>query len=402
MPASPSPLDAPFPDHLHGRIRRLDGQTGPIEPARSPGDGGFILYWMRTAARAHENPALDAALHLGRRHHLPVFVYHALSERYPWASDRHHTFILEGARDVQAELRQRGIGTAFHLERPGHRGPHLLTLAQQASVVVTEESFMGFLRRWTRTLANRAAPVPVVAVEAALPFPLHRLDRAAAHRAFRFRKAHAPLWNRWLTEPWPQAPHPAHPDPAEGDAAAPEASSGTPSPEPFVPKLPFEPIDLSRISIPQWVARCDIDHGVGPVPHTRGGSMAGYARWEAFLEEGLAGYARHRNDPLRQGVSRMSAYLHYGHVSPFRLMRDAHGAGRAAGHTAARRKGADKYLDELLVWRGLAHAHTWLVADPDDLSALPEWAVDTLSDHASDPRPALLTWEQMARARTGD
>ena len=49
--------------------------------------GGFVLYWLRTAQRAHDNPALDAALLAADALDLPVFVYHALSERYPYASD---------------------------------------------------------------------------------------------------------------------------------------------------------------------------------------------------------------------------------------------------------------------------------------------------------------------------
>ena len=83
-----------LPEHLAERTR-------PANDRPWPGDGAFILYWMRTAVRGHENPALDAALHLGADVGLPVFVYHALSETYPFASDRHHTFILEGARVVE-------------------------------------------------------------------------------------------------------------------------------------------------------------------------------------------------------------------------------------------------------------------------------------------------------------
>ena len=121
-----------FPEHLAERIRTA-GNTG-----RRP-TGSFVLYWMRTAVRAVENPALDVALLAGARLGLPVFVYHALSDRYPFASDRHHRFILEGARDVQQRLAGRGVSYAFHLVRPGHRGPHLRTLVEQAALVITEE-----------------------------------------------------------------------------------------------------------------------------------------------------------------------------------------------------------------------------------------------------------------------
>ena len=84
--------------------------------------------------------------------------------------------------------------------------------------------------------------------------------------------------------------------------------------------------------------------------HTRGGSRAGYQRWRDFKKSGLKGYARRRNNPLADGASRMSAYLHYGMVSPFRLAREAYADGSA---------GAEKYLDELMIWRELAYAYCY-------------------------------------------
>ncbi|MEM8950843.1 MAG: deoxyribodipyrimidine photo-lyase, partial [Pseudomonadota bacterium] len=106
-----------LPEHLAERCRSLNH-------AEAVRGAEFILYWMRTACRARENPALDAALIASRAFDKPVLVYHALAETYPYASDRHHSFILEGAKDVQAAMAARGIGYAFHLERPGHRGHH--------------------------------------------------------------------------------------------------------------------------------------------------------------------------------------------------------------------------------------------------------------------------------------
>jgi hypothetical protein len=141
------------------------------------------------------------------------------------------------------------------------------------------------------------------------------------------------------------------------------------------------------------VAECAIDHGVAPVPTTRGGSRAGYARWTAFIHRGgLSQYADRRNDALFDGVSRMSAYLHYGMVSPFRLAREAH---------ARRGDGPAKYLDELLIWREVAYAFCYWHPSPTTVDAIPPWARDTLAEHEGDPR-TIQSWESLARARTGD
>jgi photolyase PhrII len=334
--------------------------------------GDFVLYWMRTAVRGHENPALDVALGEARRLGRPLFVYHALSERYPYASDRHHRFILEGARDVSAELASRGIGYGFHLERPGHRGPHLVTLARRAARVVTEDLPVAPLERWTRALAEGARK-EVWAVDTACLVPMRSVRSSETTRAFRFRSATQVARQAALRHEWTEAPDPDAP--------------------PFVPSdLPFEPIDLSRADLAELIAGCAIDHGVGPVPHTPGGSKAGYARWRDFVDQSLKGYARRRNNPLQPGVSRMSAYLHYGHVSPFRIAREAAAVGG---------KGAEKYLDELLVWRELAHAFCAHHPEHDTAEALPPWARESLSAHEGDAR-AVLSWERLARGRTGD
>ena len=113
--------------------------------------------------------------------------------------------------------------------------------------------------------------------------------------------------------------------------------------------MPFAPLDLRFADIPALCANCNIDHTLPPAAHTRGGSSAGYARWETFKRDGLASYHRLRNDAAEswpRGVSRLSAYLHHGHVSAFRIAREAH---------AADGEGAEKFLDELLIWRELAH-----------------------------------------------
>lgn len=333
--------------------------------------GDFVLYWMRTALRAEENPALDVARSLANHLGVGVLVYHALSERYPYASDRHHTFILEGARDVQAELADREVPYAFHLERRGHRGPHLLTLGNRAAAVVTEEMPVEPLRRWTELLA-RQLPCAVYSVDTACVVPMQMVGKPFT-RAYAYRNATRQQYEQRVSRPYPEL--------------STEPRGGLPD------NLPFTPVDLQQADLAALVRQCDIDHAVGPAPHTPGGSQSAIARWNAFRDERLDQYAAKRNDLLAGGVSRMSPYLHYGMISPLRLAREAAVVGG---------KGADKYLDELLIWRELAHAFCFYRRDIDRVAALPDWARETLAEHRSDPRPALYSWERLARGRTGD
>lgn len=349
-----------LPAHLAERLE-------PNAPAPRA-DGDYVVYWMRIAARATENPALDVALAAAAALKKPVFVYHALSERYRYASDRLHTFILEGARDAHRELAARGIGAVFHLERRGHDRPVLRELAARAALVVTDFMPVQPLLRWDAEVARAA---PLWRVDASCLAPVWALS-TAHERAYTFGHAAAPLWERALSQPWRDV-EPAGPA--------------------WLPALPFAPLDLAAADVPALVAACDLDHGIGPVHHTPGGSVAGLARWARFLETRLDDYAKDRNDPVRDGTSRLSAYLHFGHVSPFRLAREA---------AARRTDGAEKWLDELLTWRELAWHYCLHHPNHESVEALPAWARQTLAAHERDPRPALPSWEQLARAQTGD
>jgi predicted NAD/FAD-dependent oxidoreductase len=165
--------------HLEGRARSL-GAT--IHPA-----GAYVLVWLRQSLRAVDNPALDFGLQLADRLGVPVFVYHALGRRTPWATARTHWFLLEAHRDLQAGLLARGIGAAFHLERPGDP-PVLKPLLASACAVVADEVPVPPLDGWLRRLAT--GPVPVYGVDCHNVVPM-RWDGPVYERATAFRDRHS-------------------------------------------------------------------------------------------------------------------------------------------------------------------------------------------------------------------
>ena len=355
-----------LPEHIRERVRIPADQT-------PPDDGEFVLYWMRTAVRGHENPALDCALLMAERLEVPCFVYHGVSERHPYASDRIHQFILEGARDVREQLSTRNIGYACHVERPGHRGDVLRKLAGRAALVVTEDMPVEPLLSWTETLEDDSEP-PTWSVDTDCIVPM-RLVGQSYSRAYKFRNATEDLRAERIGRQWTEQ-------------ADPERA--------HIPgKLPFEPVDLANIDLAELIAECRIDHAIGPVPETPGGSAHGYSRWEHFRDEHLDHYDKRRNNPTANGVSRLSPYLHFGQVSPFRIAREANDGGGS---------GADKFIDELVTWRELSHTFCFYNRDRDleSVDILPDWAQETLAEHEEDPRPAQYDWETLSRGQTDD
>ena len=355
-----------LPDHLVERTRTLNRQP-------FTNDGEFVLYWMHHAVRCHENPALDTAITVAKKLDLPVLVYQGLGGRHPYNSDRHHTFILEGARDVQRDLTRRGIFYCFHLAEHFSSPSPLRGLMSRAALTLTEDFPAPPFTIWSRHLAA-LSPAAFWVVDTACILPMQFSKKPYA-RAYQFRKDTWGEFEKRISRRYEEL---------ETNVQL------------FHGWLGFDNIDLASADIADLCARCRIDHTVGPVPHTRGGSVAGYKRWAQFKQHGLPNYAKTRNDAalaFPAGVSRMSAYLHHGHVSPFRIARETASSGAA---------GAEKFLDEMLIWRELAHNFCFYHLHPDTIDALPGWAVKTLGDHRQDPRPSIFTWEQLARANTGD
>jgi hypothetical protein len=125
-----------LPPHLRERLRVLKPPRPPPPPPspssssasqqqqqqqQQPWRPTSVLYWMRCAMRATENPSLCCAVAAANALRLPLLVLITLEERHEHATARHHTFILQGAADVLAGLRSRGIPAALHVERAGRR-----------------------------------------------------------------------------------------------------------------------------------------------------------------------------------------------------------------------------------------------------------------------------------------
>lgn len=359
-PASLGALLATLPRHLSER-------ASLVAAGEPPAGAAFVVYWAHHALRTDENPALDLACALAESRGLPLLVYSGLAGAHPYLSDRHATFVLEGLRDFAGQLAALGIPFAVNLDVASRPDAGIDRIASRAYAIVTEDFPAAPYADWTASIARRTKRA-VIAVDTACVVPMNRVD-GVFDRAYAFREATERERAARVALPWPVR--------AERQQQWPMVDHG-------LADVEWRTLDIARI-----VAALEIDHAVAPVVDTPGGSAAGLARWNEFRATRLADYARDRNDAAIPGVSRMSAYLHYGMVSPMRIAREAHAAG------------AEKYLEELLVWRELAYQWCRHVPDHSSFDALPSWARRTLSAHAKDER-ASLSWEQLASGRTGD
>lgn len=379
-------LTESLPEHLAERVRVLQDAVRVPDASmdallQRETSGTHVVCWLHHAIRAHENPALDVARVASAALGLPLIVYQGLGGRHRFNSDRHHTFIMEGAREFAANLRalDANIRFVFNLQRDPELPSPLSQLCARAALVVTEDFPAPPFPQWTQRLAARCGR-PFWMVDSACVVPM-QLVVGEHLKAFRFRGKTEKLFKARAGVEWPEV-----------RVELADASNI---------ELGFVPLDLDQADIPSLCASCLIDHSVAPVGHTRGGSHAGYKRWDAFKAKGLKNYHKVRNraeiERESMAVSRMSAYIHHGHVSPLRIVRDTWSLFKTGFA-----EGAEKYIDEVWVWRELAHHLCFRYSDVLESSdIIPGWAKSTLHAHKDDPRD-VKSWEMLARGRAGD
>ena len=131
-------------------------------------------------------------------------------------------------------------------------------------------------------------------------------------------------------------------------------------------------MELSKDGGAELLSKCEIDPTVVAVTGVTGGSSYAIEHWENWCDSGIRSYHMKRNNAaLSDGVSRMSPWIHYGMIATTRMVRDASSIGG---------KGAEKFLDEMLVFREHAQHHVHAKDNPDDWANIPGWAITSWND----------------------
>jgi deoxyribodipyrimidine photo-lyase len=143
----------------------------------------------------------------------------------------------------------------------------------------------------------------------------------------------------------------------------------------------------------------DFDRNVTPVDAWTGGHHAGLKRLHYFCDALLPHYDTARNKPELDGSSKMSPYLHFGHLGPQTIALAVDAAAKKQPHLQPAR---DSYFNELIVWRELAVNFVRYQPDYDSPACADNWARQTLAEHDHDPREVLYTTAQLEQAETYD
>ncbi|MHB8384208.1 MAG: deoxyribodipyrimidine photo-lyase, partial [Candidatus Binataceae bacterium] len=343
--------------------RITDRAARPRDP-----DGRCVIYRMRRAQRAIDNPALETAIAVANALGQPIVVFFGLLRRSPVANLRHYTFMLDGLAETAERLARRGVGFVLRLCEGPDTGPEFAAFAREVNpaVVIADDNALRGDRRWGRD-ARECPRAALWSVDADVIVPGQLLGKEHfAARTIR-PKLHArieeflcPVENRAVRVKWNPRRKPASLDPRT---------------------------DL--------LATLQIDSAVAAARGFTGGTTAALAALSRFLGAGLEGYARRRNHPELDGTSRLSPYLHFGQIGPHTIALAVRGAAASAEDRGA-------FLEELIVRRELAANFTRYNPRYKILASAEPWAIRSLGAHRGDPRAYHYAERQLENAATHD
>ena len=328
--------------------------------------GDYVLYWMQHSQRAAWNHALEYAIREANARKLPVVAVFGITQRFPDANARSYAFILEGLRETEQALDDRGIKLIVKLQPPVDA---VRDMEAQAALVVVDRGYLHVERRWRERVAERLS-CRLVEVESDVVVPVATTSEKEEYAAYTIRpkiKEHREAFLVGLEE------------------TSLERES-----------LTIEPVGIVLEDIEVLLDRMRINRSADRVETFRGGPSRAEALLDDFVANKLQSYAEGRNDPTQDWVSHMSPYLHFGQISPVEI------ALRIQSAEGVEQENVEAYLEELIVRRELSMNFCTYDQDYDSLACLPDWAQETLEAHADDEREYVYDLKAFERGETHD
>ncbi|MCG6872727.1 MAG: DNA photolyase family protein [Gammaproteobacteria bacterium] len=276
------------------------------------------LLWFRRDLRLDDQPALDAALARGSRV-VPVYVESGAGRWAEGAASRwwrHHSLAA-----LSEALAERGSRL---LLRRGDPQTVMATLVRETGAVEIHTNRLAEPPGCAGADSDQLAGVPVRLHGGNLlnPPELPRNRSGGPYRVF------TPYYQRVLGEL-------------------------NPAPRPAPTALPAVPGDLDSLRLDQLGLLPRQDWARGLAARWTPGESGAQARLERVVDSILAAYPEGRDRPAEDATSCLSPHLHFGEISPARVMLELQAAVMAQRDT--RQAAGARELVRQLIWREFAH-----------------------------------------------
>lgn len=332
-----------------------------IRNSGGPSAAGPVVYWMSRDQRAYDNWALLFALQKGAELKRQVVVVFNLVTEFLGAGLRQYDFMLKGLQQTERHLRELNIPFFLLTGNPTNNIPRFME-DMKASCLITDSDPLKIKRVWKHQIAAKS-DIDFYEVDAHNIVPVFYVSQKEEFAAYTLRPKINKHLEEFLTE----------------------------MPEPPVQKL--NGISAGDINWSEIYKQLRVDDSIKEAGWITPGAEAAHQRLHNFILHDLEQYNSDRNDPVKDGQSNLSPYLHFGQISSQRIALEVK---RTSGNPESEKA----FLEELIVRKELSDNYCLYNPNYDTFEGFKEWAKKTLLKHSNDKREFLYTKDEFEGALT--
>lgn len=325
---------------------------------------GPVVYLMSRDQRVADNWALLYAQQVALEMKKPLCVLFFLDTKRKNSYRYHYEFMIEGLKEVELSLEKKNIG---FVKLIGKAEKKLLPVikSMKASALIADFSPLG-KGKHRREVLSGIKEIPYYEVDTHNVIPVTVVSNKQEYAARTFRPKYYKEIENYLTD---------FPNPVFHS---------------------FKMIEKSTNSTWQ-----EYEKAIEQIPYSNkpnillSGEEKAREMMQNFINNGLKSYSLEKNDPTKNSLSNLSAYLHFGQISAQRIAVNIYNSDVSQSEK-------DVFLEELLVRRELSDNFCFYNANYDSLLGAPNWALKTLKEHKSDSREYLYSVDELENAKTHD
>jgi len=322
-----------------------------------------IIYIVSRAIRIIDNQALYAAQKKALNNHYQLICVFNYYPNFPYANLRNMHFLLSGLLEMSQKLNKLNIPLIFKV---GNISNTLKELNQDFDIIsiYTEQHVLKPILENQSLISEYCYTnkIDFFKINTACVVPVEETSLKLEYAAKTIRPKILSKYKAYLLNHYPIQIHP-------------------------------QSIDIQifdQVQFDAWIKHQNFDHL--SLSKLVPGEDAAIEQLQYFIRHNLKHY-HIRNEFNSNAQSYLSAYLHFGMLSPIKMIRDVENSQSV---------NAPLFVEEALVRRELAENYCHYCKDYDSLKGAWTWAQNTLNQHITDKRDYLYTLVEFENAQTHD
>lgn len=324
---------------------------------------GPIVYWMSRDQRASDNWALIYANMLAREKNTHLIVVFTLRKKFTYSTERMLHFMLTGLEEVERNLHEKNIPFVLLHGEPVEEVSRFVQ-KHTVGALVSDFSPLKYNITWKNDLSKKLS-IPFFEVDAHNIVPVWTASTKQEFAAYTIR----PKIRNHLNEFLDTYPSVDMQDRVKG----------------FNKKNDWDSIYKNTQK----------DENVKKLDWIKPGELQAHKKLSEFIKLKLNSYADERNNPTLSAQSDLSPYLHFGHISSQKIALEV-----SKSHVNT--KSREAFLEELIIRKELSDNYCLYNVNYDNPNGFPQWAQKTLSEHQTDKREHMYSFEELQYAKTHD